>query len=473
MNIILHKVNDLQIGQRHEDGYINLTKMAQASNKKLNDYLRLSTAKAFIEKLSTDTGIPVSGKNGLVQVHKGGNNKVAQGTWGHPQVAINCGQWCSPEFAVLVSKWVFNWITTAQNSVKESFDSSNQFSDVVKAYIESSQALNRVIHTAIHQQTDSLREALKFLDTENHVIINCLEAESKRIEQISHVTHTICIDLIQLPPSQPRRYFDPQKLEELSHSIKELGILEPLLVRPVTGGNYELVAGERRYKAAQLAGLTEVPVVIREMDDVTTSKVKIVENLQREDLNPIEETEGILELLALQLEWDRNEVTSQLNKMRNVCDRYGEDSEVRHNVMSQSETKTIKELFASLGRMSWESFVKNRLPLLNLPQDVMEVLRDGKLEYTKARAIAGVKDEQKRKEILEDALAYNLSLNDIKRKIKEIEQQVKPESLSIKDQVDNTFRKLKQSKVWEDPKKKVKVEKLLAQLDALMVDDVS
>jgi ParB family transcriptional regulator, chromosome partitioning protein len=121
--------------------------------------------------------------------------------------------------------------------------------------------------------------------------------------------------------------------------------------------------------------------------------------------------------------------------------------------------------------MSWESFVKNRLPLLNLPHDVLFALQQGKLEYTKARAIARVKDEQKRQELLEDALAYNLSLNDIKRKIKEIEQQVKPENPSIKDQVDETFRRLKQSKVWEDPKKKVKVEKLLAQLDALIVND--
>jgi ParB family transcriptional regulator, chromosome partitioning protein len=296
---------------------------------------------------------------------------------------------------------------------------------------------------------------------------------SQESETTQNVPTSIAIALIQLPPSQPRRYFDPDKLEELSHSIQELGILEPLLVRPVTGGNYELVAGERRYKAAQLAGLTQVPVVVREMDDIVTSKVQLVENLQREDLNPIEETEGILELLALQLEWQRDEVISYLNKMRNVCDRYDEDSEVRHNVMSQSETQIIGELFASLGRMSWESFVKNRLPLLNLPSCVLEELRQGKLEYTKARAIAKLKDGESRKQLLEDAIAYNLSLNEIKRKIQEIEQQVKSSTPSTKDRVDETFRRFKQSKVWDDPKKKVKVEKLLAQLDALMLDDVS
>lgn len=297
-------------------------------------------------------------------------------------------------------------------------------------------------------------------------------SSATQLDDQTNATNTIAIIQIKLPTSQPRRYFDPQKLEELSRSIKELGILEPLLVRPLSGDDYELVAGERRYRAASMAGLTEVPVVIREMDDVITHQVRLVENLQREDLNPLEETEGILELLALRIEMTRDEVVSHLTKMRNVCDRYKQgNSELRHNVMSQPQTQIIEELFTSLGRMSWESFVKNRLPLLNLPADVLEVLRSGRLEYTKAKALARVTDEETRKQLLEDASTYNLSLNEIKRKIKEIEQQVKPETLSIKDQVDETLRRFKQSKVWDDPKKKVKVEKLLAQLEALMNTD--
>jgi ParB family chromosome partitioning protein len=282
----------------------------------------------------------------------------------------------------------------------------------------------------------------------------------------TNVPNTIAITQIKLPPSQPRRYFDPEKLEELSRSIKELGILEPLLVRPLTEGDYELVAGERRYKAASMAGLTEVPVVVREMDDVITHQVRLVENLQREDLNPLEETEGILELLALRLETNQGEVVKLLQKMDNEA-----KGKITPNVMGSPQGLVIEELFATLLRMKWDSFVKNRLPLLNLPQDTLFVLRQGKIEYTKARAIARVGDEQTRKQLLEDALAYNLSLNEIKRKIKEIEQQVKPQIPSIKDQVDNTFRRLKQSKVWDDPKKKAKVEKLLAQLDALINTD--
>ncbi|MEO0932676.1 MAG: ParB/RepB/Spo0J family partition protein, partial [Cyanobacteria bacterium J06641_2] len=210
---------------------------------------------------------------------------------------------------------------------------------------------------------------------------------------------TIAISQIQLPASQPRRYFDPQRLEELSTSIKELGILEPLLVRPLPNNKYELVAGERRFKAAQLTGLTEVPVIVRKMDDNITHQVRLVENLQREDLNPLEETEGILELLAMRLDTSLDEAIKLLQKMENEA-----KGKVTPNVMGNSQGLIIEELFASLGRMKWDSFVKNRLPLLKLPSDVLEVLRQGELEYTKARAIAKVKDDKKRQDLIKKAI---------------------------------------------------------------------
>ncbi|MCF4967170.1 ParB/RepB/Spo0J family partition protein [Nostoc sp. CMAA1605] len=285
-------------------------------------------------------------------------------------------------------------------------------------------------------------------------------------ESLANSPNTVAISLIKLPQSQPRRYFDPQKLEELSRSIKELGILEPLLVRPLPNEEYELVAGERRLRAAQLAGLTEVPVVIREMNNITTSKVQLVENLQREDLNPIEETEGILELLSIELGVSTNEVISVLNSAANAKKR---SLDLTENVFRQLET--IESVLSAIGKFSAESFRVSRLPLLNLPADVIEALRQGQLEYTKARAIAKLQDELTRKQLLEDAIAYNLSLSELKRKIKEIEQQSRSGTPSLKDIADETFRRLKKSQVWDDPKKQAKVEKLLAQLNALIEDD--
>ncbi|MEM1392128.1 MAG: ParB/RepB/Spo0J family partition protein [Cyanobacteria bacterium P01_H01_bin.150] len=276
--------------------------------------------------------------------------------------------------------------------------------------------------------------------------------------------NTIPISQITLPPSQPRRYFDPQRLEELSASIKELGILEPLLVRPLPNNNYELVAGERRFKAAQMARLTEVPVIVREMDDTITHQVRLVENLQREDLNPLEETEGILELLAMRLNISQEEAIKLLQKMENEA-----KGKVTPNVMGNSQGLMIEELFTSLGRMKWDSFVKNRLPLLKLPPDVLEVLRQGKLEYTKARAIAKVKDEKKRQDLIEEAIAQNLSLTQINELVKAANQ-VSTTVNPLKERYKIALPRLQKSKVWDNPKKQKALEKLLTQIEKLIDD---
>lgn len=274
---------------------------------------------------------------------------------------------------------------------------------------------------------------------------------------------------IQLSSEQPRRYFDSKKLENLADSIRTHGILEPLLVRLLKSKNagsddngnnasspiYELIAGERRHIAAKMAGLSEVPVIILEIDDISTTQIRLVENLQREDLNPLEETEGILQLLTIELTLSQEEVISLLHKMQNE-----EKGKITQNVLGNDESKTVRAVFTQLGKISWQSFVSTRLPLLKLPLDILQVLREGRLEYTKAKAIAKVKDEEQRANLLEVAITNNLSLNQIKDKIKELDE-IRETTTSLKQQVSNTFCRLKTSKTFNDPKKKQKIEKLL------------
>lgn len=293
-------------------------------------------------------------------------------------------------------------------------------------------------------------------------------------------TTMLAIAQIKLPLSQPRRFFDPKKLDELSRSIAKLGVIEPLIVRPA-GDGYELVAGERRLRASQLAGLTEVPVVIRVMDDDLTAQVRLVENLQREDLNPIEETEGILDLLVLSLDLTQDETISYLHKMRNVCDRYkDENSEVRHNVMSHSQSKLVEDLFSWLGKMSWLSFVKNRLPLLNLPDDLLHASRSGDIEYTKALALSKLKDDADRSSLLTDTILQNLSLSQINQQLKSLKQSSNEKEFhestdslsSLKHRFKTVSAKFQQSPVWHNPNKQKSIEKLLNQIQ-LLIDDES
>jgi len=307
---------------------------------------------------------------------------------------------------------------------------------------------------------------------------------------------------IHLPPKQPRRYFDAEALQTLATSIAQHGVLQPLLVRPRSEGGYELVAGERRYRAAQLSGLKAVPVIVKELDHNEAWQIALVENLQREDLNPIEETEGILDLLALELSRPLDEIPNLLRQLFNQNNRSkdgfsGSDNinEVDNNVIINDKphlSKTdnnviisgennnneldnailiqqIGQIFEQLGRMSWQSFVTNRLPLLKLSEIVVQALREGKIEYTKAKLIAGVKDLEIQKQLLDEAIDDGLSLSEIKGRIKEASQKfLATEPMDLRSRFEFTFKASKSSPVWKDAKKQKKLEALLKQLEALI-----
>jgi ParB family transcriptional regulator, chromosome partitioning protein len=333
------------------------------------------------------------------------------------------------------------------------------------------------------------------------------------------------LEQISLPPNQPRRYFDSEALKQLTESIKQHGILQPLLVRLIDGEKHELVAGERRYRAAQEIGLKEVPVVIRELDDNAAFQLALIENLLREDLNPVEETEGILQLLALKLgrsiedippflrrlQHERKEAikssnnvignqesasddaaqddvgkdeSEKLNSSNNVIGKDEDDNlDASNNVIGKDgndeqqgltpvnpDLKIVEGVFEGLGLMTWESFANNRLPLLNLPEDILEALRKGSLEYTKAKAIAQIKNLSERVAFLEQAIANNWSLSEIKQRITEKKSPASTpntDSNNYKERFTAATTKLRKSRIWSDPKKRKQIEKLLAQLETL------
>lgn len=276
--------------------------------------------------------------------------------------------------------------------------------------------------------------------------------------------NSVPLNSIELPSSQPRRYFDSQSMQSLVESIKTDGILQPLLVRPLSQDKYELVAGERRYRAAKEVGLTEVPVVIRELTEQQALHIALVENLQREDLNPVEETEGILELLSNELGCHKEDAIRLLYRMQNDIQRKND------NVISQPEAETVIKIFTELGLMSWESFVSNRLSLLKLPEKVLEALRKGQIEYTKARAIAKIKDEEARNELLDTAIADDLSLTQIKERVAALKTDAGEEKAedTLKTQIKAALTKVNKSKVWDDPKKQKRLQKILTDLESLL-----
>ena len=229
---------------------------------------------------------------------------------------------------------------------------------------------------------------------------------------------TIAIDDVVYNERQPRQFIDPTSLAQLTASVRERGVLEPILVRRVDD-RYELVAGERRTRAAREAGLTHVPAIVLQIDDREALEISIMENLQREDLNAVEETEAVLQLLQLSLELDRAATVALVAEM--VQEARGRMGQGRFGATHKSAASA---LFERLGRFTPASFLANRVPILSFPDELLEAVRSGRLAFTKAQALARVEDAQDRRRLLDEAIREDLSLSQIRRRITEIRADV-------------------------------------------------
>jgi ParB family transcriptional regulator, chromosome partitioning protein len=189
------------------------------------------------------------------------------------------------------------------------------------------------------------------------------------------------------------------------------------------------------------------------MTDQEARQIASVIYLQRENLNSIEETRAILDLLSLELNLHRSEVTTLLHKLKN---QGGDD------VISK-----VENVFAGLINMSWLSFVQNRLPLLNLPEDLLEVLHQGKIDYTKARAIGQVKNQDARKALLSEAIKNDLSLVDIRERVKGSKKRTKPVG-DLETKFNDVFKRAKKAKLSDDQKKQQELEEVLNRLEQLL-----
>lgn len=186
------------------------------------------------------------------------------------------------------------------------------------------------------------------------------------------------IKLNEIEPNknQPRKYFEDEPLQQLAESIRENGLIQPLLVRPIPSGGYQIIAGERRWRACRMAGLTEVPVIIRDIDDGKTMELALIENLQRENLNVIEEALGY----------------------RDLIDNYN---------------MTQEDVSKSVGKS--RSAVANTLRLLNLPDEIIVLLQKGDLSSGHARALLAFENQEEIIAAAKRAIKEGLTVRDLEK----------------------------------------------------------
>ena len=234
-------------------------------------------------------------------------------------------------------------------------------------------------------------------------ILSFMQDGDKAIEVIS-----IPIDKISANPQQPRRYFEDSSIEELSGSIKKYGVLQPILLRD-DGKSYSIIAGERRYRAAKMAGLDRIPAIIKTMENKEVALVALVENVQREDLNFLEEAKAYKKLMD-DFGLTQNEIAEKVNKK--------------------------------------QSTISNKIRVLSLPEDIQEKILESKLTERHARALLKLGDEEDREKVIGRIVANNLNVKQTERLIEEI-QEKKEASLRKRNKINyisykiylNTLRK--------------------------------
>ena len=194
------------------------------------------------------------------------------------------------------------------------------------------------------------------------------------------------IDEISPNRSQPRTEFDPEALAELTDSISKHGVLQPILVRPLIAGGYQIVAGERRYRASLQAGLSEIPAIVRELDDKETMEIALIENLQRKDLTAVEEALG-------------------------------------YDALMKNHNFTQEEVAEAVGKS--RSAVANALRLLSLPEAVIELIKDGKLSAGHARALVSIEDEDTAIKLANEIVDNGLSVRAVESLAKNVQKKKK------------------------------------------------
>ena len=234
------------------------------------------------------------------------------------------------------------------------------------------------------------------------------------VEEISSSNNKLKLMEIEPNHDQPRKIFDEKALSELADSISQHGVLQPLVVRPLTNGGYQLVAGERRWRAARIAGLSEVPVIIKELTDEETIEIAMIENLQREDLNPLEEALGYNYMMT-ELKITQEEAAEKVGKSRPA--------------------------------------IANALRLLKLPEEIQEMVKNNLISAGHARALLGFSSKEEMISTANLIIKEDISVRQIEALVKESKKSPsKPKSEKKRDKffsevelalVDNLGRKVK------------------------------
>lgn len=240
------------------------------------------------------------------------------------------------------------------------------------------------------------------------------------------------LPLDSLVPRTRNRRHDPTTLASLKASIESIGLMDDLVVRTLSSGQYEVLGGNGRLQALNDLGWSTAPCKVYHVSDQVAAEIWAVSNLVRSDLNPLEETDTMLELLSLKLGLTQDEVISLFYWASNRGRSGATKNVFRNGIDPDSSWSSLEQVFqACHSRITPDSFRTQRLPLLNLPEPIQAAIREGQLEYTKARTIAQIKDSEQQAQLLQQAIAESWSLSQVKQAVRELKTDQTPDRKSV------------------------------------------
>ena len=232
-----------------------------------------------------------------------------------------------------------------------------------------------------------------------------------------------------------RKYFDDERLANLTESVRRKGLLVPPIVRSVSEGRWQVISGERRFRAAKNAGLVEIPCRVYDFTDEEALEVSLADNFLRDDPNPYERTVGLLELLAQKLDMTPDDVVGLFKQMRSTREAARQRGEDLNNVIQDPKAKLAGKVVAEVGGISWNSFLQNNIPVLKAYADILAALDRGDIPYNNAMVVNKVADPLERSELLVRAIADKLSVADLRKQVALIKKRVSEPSKSRTDDV--------------------------------------
>jgi len=296
-----------------------------------------------------------------------------------------------------------------------------------------------------------------------------VSSESVLSQGVENAAEWVAIDKIVKSPLQPRQFFDQSSIDSLSDAFKQHGFRGALNVRPLDNDTYELVAGERRWRAARQANLKKVRCIVDEYTDEQALEFALMENLQRENLSKLEETEGILKFIEAKLGIERDRAV-------NIVRTEGHsDKTARSYVAPSGELKRIEELL-SLFDIGLQTFRTKHLRTLALPEDLKQAHLNQGLSYSSAIELSKMKDSQERCNLLADVLQGKLSFRATKERVQEALSQCKKLDDSESPDIAKRFavialRVKKSPSLLEKSQNRKRIEKLLKELESLISEE--